>query len=200
MQSAIAATFKDPDSDQLAEAGDIDDLADFLKTWEILEKSILRTKKIFCSRTFSDLERVISLEPPTVDSDLAAGEMVLEDIDEEIAMKKSVAKQRQQSGNVQSCLVPITSKPARISAPISRRVITFPTRGKKRYVFSSILVVATCCLVWTILHLLLVVLRSRIRVLTTLFASGFSKSAELKDVHGSSGTNTSSSSDDCRPV
>ena len=61
MQSAIAATFRNPDSDQLGEARDIDDLADFLRTWEIPEKSILRTKKILCSRTFSDLERIVSL-------------------------------------------------------------------------------------------------------------------------------------------
>ena len=42
-QSAVAATFRDPDSDQLAEAGDIDDLGDFLRTWEVIEKSIFRT-------------------------------------------------------------------------------------------------------------------------------------------------------------
>ena len=46
MQSAIAATLAD----------DIDDLGDFSRTWEVPEKSILRTKKILCSRTFSDLE------------------------------------------------------------------------------------------------------------------------------------------------
>ena len=76
MQSAIAATFRNPDSDQLAEADDIDDLGDFLRTWEVPKKSIFRTKKILCSRTFSDLERIISLEPSTVDSELAAGECI----------------------------------------------------------------------------------------------------------------------------
>ena len=40
MQSAIAASFRDPDSDQLVEAGDIDDLSDLLRTWKF-EKSIL---------------------------------------------------------------------------------------------------------------------------------------------------------------
>ena len=99
MQSAFVATFRDPDSDQLAQAGDIDDLADFLRTWEVPEKSILRTKKILCSRTFSELERIISVEPSTVDSELAAGEIVLDDIDEKVAMKKILAKQKQQSGN-----------------------------------------------------------------------------------------------------
>ena len=86
MHSAIAATFRDPDSDQLTKARDIDDLADFLRTWEVPKKSILRTKKILCSRTFSDLERVISLEHSTVDSELAAGDIVLDGIDEERAM------------------------------------------------------------------------------------------------------------------
>ena len=52
-----------------------------------------------CSRTISDLERVISLELSTVDSELAAGEIALDDIDEELAMKKIHAKQKQQSGN-----------------------------------------------------------------------------------------------------
>ena len=99
MQSAIAATFKNPDSDQLGEADDIDDLSDFLKTWEVPEKSILVTKTVLCSRTFSDLERIISLEPSTVDSELPVGEIVVDDIDEGVAMKKKLAKQKQQSGN-----------------------------------------------------------------------------------------------------
>ena len=47
MQSAIAATFRDPDSDQLGEADDIDALGDFLRTCEVPEKSILRTKSHF---------------------------------------------------------------------------------------------------------------------------------------------------------
>ena len=99
VQSAIAATFRDPDSDQFAEAGDIDELADFLPAWEVPESSILRTKKILCSQTFSDLERITSPEPSAVDSELAAGEIVLDDIDEEAAMKKVLSKRKQQSGN-----------------------------------------------------------------------------------------------------
>ena len=49
MQSAFAATFRNPDVGQLGEADDIDDLGDFLRTWEVPEKSILRTKKILCA-------------------------------------------------------------------------------------------------------------------------------------------------------
>ena len=89
MQSPIAATFSNPDADLLGEADDIDALGDFLRTWEVPEKSILRTKKILCSH----LERIISLEPSTVDFELAAGEIVLDDVDEEAAMKKNLAKQ-----------------------------------------------------------------------------------------------------------
>ena len=70
-----------------------------MRTWEAPEKSILRTKKILCSRTFSDLERVISIEPSPVDAELASGDIVLDDIDEELAMKKMLAKRKQQSGN-----------------------------------------------------------------------------------------------------
>ena len=69
MQSAFAATFRNPDSDELAEAGDIDDLSDFLSTLEV---------PVF-----------ISLEPSTVDSELAAGEIVLDEIDLDTAMKKN---------------------------------------------------------------------------------------------------------------
>ena len=98
--------------------------------------------------------------------------------------------------NAQNWLVPITSKLGRRSDPISEKVIIFHILGKRLSVSSIISVVAFCCLGSTIFHLALVVLRSQIRVSTTLFASGCSKSAELKDVPGSSGTNTSSSSDD----
>ena len=98
MQSSIAATLRHPDAHQLGEADDIDDLADFLRSWEVPESSILRTKMILCSRTFSDLERITSLESSAVDSELAAGEIVLDDIDEVAAMKKVLSKQKQQSG------------------------------------------------------------------------------------------------------
>ena len=60
MQSAVAATFRNPDADTLGEAGGVGDLSDFLRTWEVPEKSNLRTKKILCSRTFSDFKRIIS--------------------------------------------------------------------------------------------------------------------------------------------
>ena len=171
MQSAIAATFINPDSDQLAEAGDIDDLSDFLRTWEVPESSILRTKKILCSRTFSYLERIISLEPSTVDSELAAGEIVLDDIDEELAMKKIQAKQKQQSGNRErSELLGWDHKQARgRSDPISVMVTMDPLWEEG---FSCPPLSATCCLVLIICLLPLVVLRFRIRVPTTLFASG----------------------------
>ena len=46
MQSAIASTFRDPDSGQLEEAGDIDDLGDFLRTWENL-RSLSQDQKDF---------------------------------------------------------------------------------------------------------------------------------------------------------
>ena len=95
MQPAIAGTFRNPDTDQLGEADDIDDLSDFLRTWEVPEKSILRTEKILCSRTFSDLERNLSLELSRVGSELAAGETVLDENDEEAAMKRNLAKQKQ---------------------------------------------------------------------------------------------------------
>ena len=198
MQSAIAATFRDPDSDQLAEAGDIDDLADFLRTWEVPEKSILRTKKILCSRTFSDLESVISPEPSTVDSELAAGEIVLDDIDEELATKKMLAKRKQQSGNRERSEL-LGSDPKQTRAEIRsnlREGYYISHSGKKAIRVSHYL--GRC-------YMLLGVDYLSFTFGGTAFPDSSAydtvckwcaKSTDLMDVPGSSGTNTSSSSDD----
>ena len=85
MQSAVALTFQSSEADPLAGAGDIDSLGDFLRASEVTEKSILRSQKILCSRSFSELERTVSPEPPAVDFVLASDEIALDDIDEEAA-------------------------------------------------------------------------------------------------------------------
>ena len=85
MQTAVAATFKNPDPDPLVEADDIDALGVFLKTWDVPEKEVLRSKKILTSRTFSDVERDVSSEAPSGDIELVPGEIVVDDeIDEEL--------------------------------------------------------------------------------------------------------------------
>ena len=198
MQSAIAATFRDPDSDQLAEAGDIDDRSDFLRTWEVPEKSILRTKKILCSRTVSDLERVISLEPSTLDSELAAGEIVLDDIDEEAAMKKILDKQTQQSGNRErSELLGSDHKQARAEIRSNLREGYYISHSGKKAI-RVLHYLGRCYMLPGVDYL-----SFTFGGTTSPDSSAYdtvckwrAKSAELKDVPGSSGTNTSSSSDD----
>ena len=161
MQSAIAATFRNPDS------------SDFLRTWEVPEKSILRTK-ILCSRTFSDLERIISLEPASVDSELAAGELALDDIHEEVAMMKILAKRKQQSGNRErSELLGSDQKQARAGIRSNLREGYYVSHSGKKAT-RVLHHLGRCYMLPGVdyLHLPLVVLRSRIRVPTTLFASG----------------------------
>ena len=48
MQTAVASTFKISEPDQLAEADDIDSLADFLRSWDAPEESIRKSLKILC--------------------------------------------------------------------------------------------------------------------------------------------------------
>ena len=198
MQSAIAATFRNPDADQLGEADDIDDLGDFLTTWEVPEQSILRTKKILWSRTFSDLERVISLEPSTVDVELAAGEIVLDDIDEEAAVKKNLARQKQQSGNRERSEL-LGSDDKQTGAEIRSNLqegYYISHSGKKS--FRVLHFLGRCCMLPGVDY-------QSFTFGGTSFPDSSAydtvckwcaKSAELKDVPGSSGTNTSSSSDD----
>ena len=47
MQTAVASSFRSSEPDQLAEADDIDSLADFLRTWDVPEESIRKSQKIY---------------------------------------------------------------------------------------------------------------------------------------------------------
>ena len=99
MQTAVASTFKNSEPDQLAEADDIDSLADFLRTWDVPEESIRKSLKILCLRSYADLERSHSPEPSPVDFDLAPGELALDNLDEEAEERKKLSKEKQQWGN-----------------------------------------------------------------------------------------------------
>ena len=69
MQAAVAMTFRNSEFDQLAEADDIDALADFLKSWDVPQDSIRKSQEILFLRSYADLERP---DPPAiapVDSD-----------------------------------------------------------------------------------------------------------------------------------
>ena len=79
MQESVATTFKNPEPDPLGEADDIDALGEFLKTWDVPEKEVLRSKKILTSRTFSDVERRDPSGAPSGDVELVPGEILVDD-------------------------------------------------------------------------------------------------------------------------
>ena len=55
MRQSVSSTFKSTDLDPLAEADDIDALGVFLKSWDVPDNEILRTKTLLVSRTFTDV-------------------------------------------------------------------------------------------------------------------------------------------------
>ena len=99
MQIAVASTFKNSEPDQLAEADDIDSLADFLRSWDVPEESIRKSLKILCLRSYADLERSDSVEPIPADCDLVPDELALDNLDEEAEARKKLSKEKQQAGN-----------------------------------------------------------------------------------------------------
>ena len=99
MQTAVASTFKNPEPDQLAEADDIDSLADFLRSWDVPEESIRKSLKILCLRSYAELERSDSPEIIPVDCDLVPGELALDNLDEDAEVRKKLSKEKQQAGN-----------------------------------------------------------------------------------------------------
>ena len=87
MQTAVASTFRNSEPDQLAEADDLDSLADFLRSWDVPEEPIRKSQR-------SD-----SLEPIPVDCDLVPGELAPDNLDEEAEVRKKLSKEKQQAGN-----------------------------------------------------------------------------------------------------
>ena len=99
MQIAVASTLKNSEPDQLAEADDIDSLANFLRNWDVPEESIRESQKILCVRSYADLEMSDSPEPSPADFDLVPGELALDNLVEEAEERKKLSKEKQQAGN-----------------------------------------------------------------------------------------------------
>ena len=99
MQIAVASTFKNSEPDQLAEFDDIDSLADFLRSSDVPEESIQKSLKILSLRSYADLERSDSIKPVPADCDVVSGELALDDLDEEAEVQKKLSKEKQQAGN-----------------------------------------------------------------------------------------------------
>ena len=99
MQIAVASTFKNSEPDQLAEFDDIDSLADFLRSWDVPEESIQKSLKILCLRSYAELERPDSVEPIPSDCDVVPCELSLDDLDEKAEVQKKLSREKQQAGN-----------------------------------------------------------------------------------------------------
>ena len=134
--------------------------------------------------------RVISLEPSTVDSELAAGEIVLDDIDEEAAMKKNFAKQKQQSGNRDH-------KQARAEIRSNLQKGYYISHSRKK-AFRVLHYLGRCYMLPGVDYLSFTFGGTTFpdSCAYDTVCKWCAKSAQLKDVPGSSGTNASSSSDD----
>ena len=84
---------------QKSTADDIGALREFLlKSGDVRDEEVRRPKTILTSRTFSDVERARCSGAPSTDVVLVPGDLLVDDeFDEELAMRKKLAKQKQQS-------------------------------------------------------------------------------------------------------
>ena len=62
-QQGVSNTFKSPEHDPLAEADDLDALVKFLKSWDVPDEEILRTKTLLVTRTFKRRLSRLSCSP-----------------------------------------------------------------------------------------------------------------------------------------
>ena len=100
VQKAPSQSFTSSDLDPLGEADDIDALGNFLKSWDVPDKEILRVKTLLVSRTFTDVQRDDTMEAPSVQVELDSGELAPDvDFNEELSMTKKASKEKQQVWN-----------------------------------------------------------------------------------------------------
>ena len=112
MQIAVASTFKNSDPDQLAESDDLDCLADFLRSWEVPESSIRKSLQILSLRSYADLQRSDFVEPAPADCDVAPCELSLDILDEDAEDGRNYPRRssKRATGDGQSFSVRITNK------------------------------------------------------------------------------------------
>ena len=97
MQHAVSITFKSIEHDPLAEADDLDALGTFLKSWDVTDDEVLRTKTLLVSRTFMNVQREDIPDSPAGHVDSVPGEfMPDESLDE---AKEKLTKEKQQVWN-----------------------------------------------------------------------------------------------------
>ena len=89
MQQAVSSTFKSAEHDPLAEANDLDALGTFLKSWDVPDEEILRTKTLLVSRTFLAVPREDYSDSSAAPVNMVPGEFVpVESLDETLAAKE----------------------------------------------------------------------------------------------------------------
>ena len=100
MQQAVSKTFESAEHHPLAEADDLDALGTFLKSCDILDEEILRTKTLLVSRTFLDVPSVDYSDSAAAPVNLVPEEFVSdESLDEALAAKEKLSKEKQQVWN-----------------------------------------------------------------------------------------------------
>ena len=100
VQQGVSKTFKSAEHDPLAEADDLDALGTFLKSWDIPDEEILRTKTHLVSRTFLDVSGEDYSDSAAAPVDLVPGEFVPdESLDEALAAEEKLLKEKQQVWN-----------------------------------------------------------------------------------------------------
>ena len=199
MQTAVASTFNHSEPDQPAEFDDIDSLAGFLEEFgcsgginsevsEDLVSAIVRRSR--------EVRLHLSLFLLIVD--VIPGELALDNLDEEAEVRKNC---RKRSSKLVTEVDPnysvrITSKLVRRFAHSCRKGTIFLTLARRLFELCTAWDVATCCLELIIYLFHTQAYNFRLTMSMTLCASGVRRASESKADPGSSGTNTSSSSDE----
>ena len=198
MQIAVASTFKNSDPDQLAESDDLDCLADFLRSWDVPESSIRKSLQILSLRSYADLQRSDFVEPAPAECDIAPGELALDPLDEDAEERKKLAKEKQQAGNRdRSERLGLDHKQARLeirSQLQSGYYISYSGKKNIRVVHC----LGRCYMLSGVDYLSFVYAGDQFPASNTYdcVCKWCAKASQAKADPGSSGTNTSSSSDE----
>ena len=95
-----AVTFRSAELDPLDEGDDIDLLGQFLKSRNVQDDEILRTKRLPVSRTFTDGQREDPSETTGTDVILLAGDLLPDDtLRKAAALKEKLSREEQQRWN-----------------------------------------------------------------------------------------------------
>ena len=98
MQQAVSKTLKSVEHDPLAEADDLDAFGTFLKSCDIHDEEVLRTKTLLGSRTFLDVPRVDYSDSAAAPVNMVPGEFVPdESLDDTLIAKENSRRKNSRS-------------------------------------------------------------------------------------------------------